>query len=151
MFRALIRYNDPDLVTKLVAELHPMFRTWILQEADRVGRMPLLDPHDKARLFTEIQKKLAQPGTSGIRGPMGRMAPVHSRVDPRTSDLAKRLVILLILTEANKDRGQDQPGHTTNPDLTREIKVEQTAIHNIARVQEKLYDAALEMLENIRA
>ena len=131
MFRVLIRYNDPDLVTKLMADLKPMFRTWIMHEAERIGRMPLLDPGDKARLFNEVHKKLG-------------------RVDPRTGDLAKRLILLLILTEAAKERGRDQPGHTGSPDLAREIQAEQNAIHTVARIHEQLYDAALGILENIK-
>ena len=150
MFKALIRYNDPGLVTKLMADLHPMLRTWIEQEGERIGRMPLLDPQDKARLFYEVQKKMGQPGTAGMARPMGRIA-VQSRVDPRTADLAKRLVLLLILTEAARERGEGHHGHTMNPDLAREIKVEETAIHNIARVHEKLYEDALAILENLRA
>ena len=132
MFRALIRYNDPDLVTKLIADLKPMFRTWIMHQAERIGRMPVLDPGDKASLLNQVQKKLG-------------------RVDPRTGDLAKRLILLLILTEAAKDRGNDRPGHTGNPDLAREIQAEQNAIHTVARLHEQWYDAALEILENIKS
>lgn len=132
MFRALIRDNDPDLVNKLAAQLQPLFRTWVKQEAERIGRMPLLDPGDKIRLEHEIHRKCG-------------------RVDPRTADLVRRLILLLILTEAEKQRGQDQRGPATRPELALEIEAEQNAIHNIARVHEQLYEAALGILENIRA
>jgi len=156
MFRTLIRYNDPDLVDKLVSELTPMFRTWVMHEAERIGRMPLLDPAEKAALLHAIQKKVGPVDQRFGRTVDQRFRRVDSRigrVDPTTADITKRLILLLILTEAERERQRDQPGDTgiASPDLAREIEAEQNAIHTIARMHEQLYDAALEILENIKS
>ena len=134
MYRTLIRHNDPNLVDKLMAQLMPMFRTWVMHEAERIGRMPLLDPADKARVVHAVQQKLG-------------------RVDAKTGEIAQRLILLLVLNEAEKVRAQGQQTEEphASPELARAIQAEQNAIHTIARMHEDLYDDALGIVENLKA
>lgn len=96
MYRMLIQHNDPNLVDKLMAQLTPMFRMWVMHEAERIGRMPLLGPAEKARLAHAVQLKLGH-------------------LDAKTAEVSQRLILLLVLTEAARQRTHGEESQEEEP------------------------------------
>lgn len=131
-------------IERLLAQLTPTLRAWVQLQAGQVAVKLQFGPMEKQMLERAIQQKLAN-------------------VDPRTAAILNQILMVEILTEASLAKRPDgaggglvsKPDGTAGGNRVRDIGAElaasQLAVETIARMHAQQYNAAMEILKNLKA